>query len=143
MNWIRPRPITFAPTRLMIASIVFAFLAACSAPATHVESHTEPPAVTTPAADTIAASTDQPSAAAHAPVDATQLPQDVQDFILNQRMCRHFSRPADQGGNATMAAVMCGKADATAWKALIRKYQDDETIGSVLLAERPSGSEIE
>ncbi|MDO5609885.1 MAG: hypothetical protein Q4G62_03755 [Pseudomonadota bacterium] len=125
----------------MIASIVFVFLAACSAPATHVEPHAEPPVATTPAP--AGTSADQLSASAHAPVDATQLPQDVQEFILNQRMCRHFSRPADQGGNAAMAAVMCSKADAASWKALIRKYQDDETIGSVLLAERPSGSEIE
>ncbi|PJK12212.1 hypothetical protein CO614_05565 [Lysobacteraceae bacterium NML120232] len=76
-------------------------------------------------------------------VDAQSLPQDVQDFILNQRMCRHFNRPVGEGGNSTMAGITCPKADDAAWKALLRKYQSDETIGSVLLAERPAESKIE
>lgn len=70
-------------------------------------------------------------------VDANQLPEDVREFILKQRMCRHFSRPETEGGNPAMAKMMCLGGDETAWKALVRKYQDDDTIASVLLAERP------
>lgn len=40
-----------------------------------------------------------------------------------------------------MATVMCAGADETAWKVLIRKYQDNDGVASVLLAERPASSE--
>ena len=76
-----------------------------------------------------------------AQVDAARLPEDVRDFILRQRMCRHFSRPEAEGGNTAMASATCAKADETAWKALLRKYQGDELVASVLLAERPAGTE--
>lgn len=36
-----------------------------------------------------------------------------------------------------MAGVMCAGADESAWKALVRKYQNDDAVASVLLAERP------
>ena len=72
-----------------------------------------------------------------AEVDPSQLPEDVRDFILKQRMCRHFSRPESEGGNPSMAGVMCAGADESAWKALVRKYQNDDAVASVLLAERP------
>lgn len=142
-NTMPPCSITVATARLMITPILFVFLAACTSPTTQAEPHIEPPAVSTSATVEPLASKNEPGTLAQAPVDATQLPRDVQDFILNQRMCRHFSRPAEQGGNATIAELMCGKADDVTWKALIRKYQDDDTIGSVLLAERPSGSKVE
>ena len=79
--------------------------------------------------------------AGNAQIDAATLPEDVRDFILKQRMCRHFSRPEAEGGNPAMAGVMCAGADEAAWKVLVRKYQDDDAIASVLLAERPPSSE--
>lgn len=63
------------------------------------------------------------------------LPQDVRDYILKQRMCRHFRSEA--AGSAALADAMCTGGDASVWKALIRKYQADDTVGSVLLAEKP------
>lgn len=117
----------------MLALLAALWLGACTA---------EPqPGSPPPQAQPVAGQ--EQEAAAEPGVDAQSLPQDVQDFILNQRMCRHFSRPVAEGGNSTMAAITCPKADDAAWKALLRKYQGDDTIGSVLLAERPEGSQVE
>ena len=66
----------------------------------------------------------------------TTLPQDVRDYILKQRMCRHF-RKGGNPGNAALADALCAGGDAATWRSLIRKYQSDDTIGSVLLAEKP------
>ncbi|PJK09664.1 hypothetical protein CO610_03315 [Lysobacteraceae bacterium NML95-0200] len=101
------------------------------------------PQASAPAASTEPVAAAQARTGGETGVDAQSLPQDVQDFILNQRMCRHFNRPVAEGGNSTMAGITCPKADDTVWKALLRKYQGDETIGSVLLAERPEGSKVE
>ncbi|RMH90771.1 hypothetical protein EBB59_10015 [Lysobacter pythonis] len=115
----------------MTAGLLALLLTACTAPApsaqASAEANTPPPA----------------PAAATTEVDPRSLPPDVQAFILNQRMCRHFRRPADQGGNAAMARAICVKADPDAWKTLLRKYRDDDTIGSILLAERPEGGNAE
>ena len=118
------------PTLLLLLTL---WLGACSAE----------PQASAPAASTEPVAAAQPQAGGETGVDAQSLPQDVQDFILNQRMCRHFSRPVAEGGNSTMAGITCAKADDNAWKALLRKYQGNETVGSVLLAERPAESKIE
>lgn len=74
-------------------------------------------------------------------VDAAALPEDVREYIVKQRMCRHLKAKADSGeGSPQVAAMICATAGDAAWKALIRKYQGDDTIGSVLLAERPLDS---
>lgn len=116
-------------------------LAACTSPPTS----TTTPGAPAPANQADVASTPTtPSApapqasASSAQVDASQLPEDVRDFILKQRMCRHFSRPEAEGGNPAMASITCPSADDAAWKALVRKYQDNDAIASVLLAERPA-----
>lgn len=76
-----------------------------------------------------------------AQVDTATLPEDVREYIVKQRMCRHLKAKSDSGeGSPQMAAMICATADDAAWKALIRKYQGDDTIGSVLLAERPLDS---
>ena len=62
------------------------------------------------------------------------LPADVREYILKQRMCRHFR---GSGGNPALADALCAGGDAATWKTLIRKYQGDDTLGSVLLAEKP------
>lgn len=121
-------------TKPELALLAALWLGACSA---------EPQASTPPAQALAAGEDAQPQPDSEVGVDAQSLPQDVQDFILNQRMCRHFNRPVAEGGNSTMAGITCPKADDTVWKALLRKYQGDETIGSVLLAERPEGSKVE
>lgn len=129
-----------APTKAMLAGLLALWLAACPSPPTNT---------TTPEAPTPAKAADVPSPPASqtasvspplsnsAQIDASQLPEDVRDFILKQRMCRHFSRPAAEGGNPAMASVTCANAGEAAWKALVRKYQDNDAIASVLLAERP------
>ena len=121
-------------------------LAACSSPPTSNVAPDMP--ASEPAADVAstpasqAASSPAPTTATDsAQVDASQLPEDVRDFILKQRMCRHFSRPEAEGGNPAMAGVMCAGADEAAWKTLVRKYQDNDAIASVLLAERPPTTE--
>lgn len=121
------------PNKAVLALLATLWLGACSAE----------PQASAPAASTEPVAAAQPQPGSETGVDAQSLPQDVQDFILNQRMCRHFNRPVAEGGNSTMAGITCPKADDTVWKALLRKYQGDETIGSVLLAERPEGSKVE
>lgn len=118
-------------------------LAACSSPPTNTAAP-ETPARSTEEADVGSVPPSQTTSASspttitnEVQVDASQLPEDVREFILKQRMCRHFSRPEAEGGSPTMASVMCVGADEAAWKALVRKYQDDDAIASVLLAERP------
>lgn len=74
-------------------------------------------------------------------VDAATLPEDVREYIVKQRMCRHLKAKADSGeGSPQVAAMICATANDAAWKALIRKYQGNDTVGSVLLAERPLDS---
>lgn len=142
----------FGSTRRLVSSVVapiksmgaclltLMMLAACSSPPTSTATEAPTPAAVAEAAS--APATQDANAlptrtASSAEVDASQLPEDVRDFILKQRMCRHFSRTEAEGGNPAMARVMCVGADEAAWKALIRKYQDNEAIASVLLAERP------
>ncbi len=62
------------------------------------------------------------------------LPADVREYILKQRMCRHFRSGV---GNPALADALCAGGDAATWKALIRKYEGEDIIGSVLLAEKP------
>lgn len=103
----------------------------------------EPAAQSTAAASPTTSPT-PPSTGEHATdtqVDAATLPEDVREYIVKQRMCRHLKAKADSGeGSPQVAAMICANAGDAAWKALIRKYQGDDTIGSVLLAERPLDS---
>ena len=120
--------------------LMLMLLAACSSPPT---SSTTAPEAATPMSEAASPPVAAPAApeatttATRAEVDPSQLPEDVRDYILKQRMCRHFSRPEAEGGNPAMAGATCAGADEAAWKALVRKYQDDDDIASVLLAERP------
>lgn len=128
-----------APTEAMVAGLLALLLAACSSPPTAGSATKTPAAAPEPVA---APSPDptSPPAPGHAQVDAGELPADVREYILKQRMCRHFSRAEAEGGNPAMAASTCAGADETAWKALVRKYRDDDAIASVLLAERPAAA---
>ena len=134
-------------SRPWLAAMIGLMLVACSSPPMQASAPATPaaasPSASPPASAPTPATHDATSQPAQSTVDATALPADVQDFILNQRMCRHFRRPAVEGGNAMMAANVCAKADDAAWKALLRKYQDDETVGSVLVAERPADAKVE
>lgn len=115
-------------------------LAACSSPPTGSTAPETPASVEAPAIASPPVTQTAPApqeAARSTQVDASRLPEDVRDFVLKQRMCRHFSRPETEGGNPAMAGVMCAGADEAAWKVLVRKYQGDDAIASVLLAERP------
>ncbi len=67
----------------------------------------------------------------------TELPADVQDYLVNLRLCTHFRRPEADGGHPLMAAVTCGKSDETVWHSLRQKHADNANVNSVLLAERP------
>lgn len=114
-----------------------------TAPASSASQPAEPAAqATAPALPTT--SPTPPSTGEHATdtqVDAAALPEDVREYIVKQRMCRHLKAKADSGeGSPQVAAMICATAGDAAWKALIRKYQGDDTIGSVLLAERPLDS---
>ena len=130
-----------APTRPVGAALLgLMMLAACSSPPTGTAVPEVPAAqtVATPASPAQAAPAASPPAAqSAAQIDPGRLPEDVRDFILRQRMCRHFSRPEPEGGNPAMAKALCADADESAWKALVRKYQGDDGVASVLLAERP------
>ena len=74
---------------------------------------------------------------------AQDLPADVRSYILKHRMCMHFRKDAESGDNesradaAQLAKSVCPAADAATWKKLVRKYQGQDTIGGILLAERP------
>lgn len=131
-----------APTRPVGAALLgLMMLAACSSPPTNMPVPEVPAAQTVadPASPARTAPAASPLAAGSAAqIDPNRLPEDVRDFILRQRMCRHFSRPESEGGDPAMAKALCADADETAWKALVRKYQGDDAVASVLLAERPS-----
>ncbi|MGY0504174.1 hypothetical protein [Luteimonas sp. e5] len=121
-----------APTERLAPLALALLLAACSAPA--------PTANPAPQATDVAHATPRAAdAGSSTALDAQSLPEDVREYILRQRMCRHFSRQAAAGElDRDAAEALCsGGGDAQTWKALIRKYQDDATIGSVLLAEKP------
>ncbi len=131
-----------APIKAMGAGVLaLILLAACSSPPTSTAAPETPASAkvadvaSAPASQATPASS--PASTSETQIDASQLPEDVREFILKQRMCRHFSRPEAEGGNPAMAGVMCVGADETAWKSLVRKYQDDDAIASILLAERP------
>ena len=137
------RPVSSVVARIKpmgAGMLMLMLLAACSSPPTSNTTAPEAPAsisdATSPPVVTPAAP-EATTTATNAEVDPSQLPEDVRDYILKQRMCRHFSRPAAEGGNPAMTGAMCAGADETTWKALLRKYQEDDSIGSVLLAERP------
>ena len=125
---------------MWLGALALMLLAACTSPPASSPVAPEVPApvgadASSPAATPTSPATDASTTSAE--VDPSQLPEDVRDFILKQRMCRHFSRPESEGGNPSMAGVMCAGADESAWKALVRKYQNDDAVASVLLAERP------
>lgn len=122
-----------------LALAAFALLlGACSSPA---------PGTRAAPASTAQAQVADGVAPAHAPaagpVDAGTLPDDVQAYILKQRMCRHLSQRAKTGeiqpGQASMICMAGG--NAATWKSLIRKYAGNDTIGSVLVAEKPLDAE--
>ncbi|PNS08341.1 hypothetical protein [Solilutibacter silvestris] len=91
----------------------------------------------------VPASTLQQPAADEPGKGAQDLPEDVRGYILKHRMCMHFRKDAESGdadvrANATqLAKSVCPAADAATWKKLVRKYQGQDTIGGILLAERP------
>ena len=133
-----------APTKPTGAGwLALLMLAACSSPPTSNAAREKPASARLADVASAPAAEPAPSSAqtaSSARVDPSQLPEDVRDFILKQRMCRHFSRAEAEGGNPAMAASTCAGADETAWKALVRKYRDDDAIASVLLAERPAAA---
>lgn len=111
-------------------------LAACTAPTTAPAAR-QATTPSTPPPEAPAVPKPAPVAAANgSEVAVESLPQDVRDYILKQRMCRHF-RNGGNTGNAALADALCAGGDAAKWRSLIRKYQSDDTIGSVLLAEKP------
>ncbi len=88
--------------------------------------------------------------AANEPGTGTQdLPEDVRSYILKHRMCMHFQKDADTGDAGTrttgknMAKSLCPGADAATWKKLVRKYEGQDPIPGILLAERPAGIEMD
>ncbi len=111
-----------------------------AAPASGTSQHAEPAAPAT-AAISPATPPGTGEQATHGQVDAATLPEDVREYIVKQRMCRHLKAKADSGeGSPQVAAMICATANDAAWKALIRKYEGSDTVGSVLLAERPLDS---
>lgn len=120
----------------MVAGLLALLLAACSSPPT-AGSAAKPPSVAPEPAAAPSPEPTSPPAPGHAQIDPGQLPADVREYILKRRMCRHFSRAEAEGGDPAMAASTCAGADEATWKALVRKYQDNDAIASVLLAERP------
>lgn len=126
-------------TKPVLAVSALLALAACAA---EPASTPTPPAAAGQPAETASAplATTSEAPEGFVPVDAATLPEDVQAFILNQRMCRHFSRPVSEGGNSAMATITCPKADEATWKALLETHQGDETVSSVLLAARPDST---
>ena len=106
------------------------------------------PAFTTSAQSVPASALQQP--AANEPGKGTQdLPEDVRDYILKHRMCVHFQKDAAAGDSSTratgknMAKSLCPGADAATWKKLVRKYEGQDPIPGILLAERPAGIEMD
>lgn len=88
--------------------------------------------------------------AANEPGKGTQdLPADVRSYILKHRMCMHFQKDANTGDAGTratgknMAKSLCPGADAATWKKLVRKYEGQDPIPGILLAERPAGIEMD
>ena len=70
-------------------------------------------------------------------------------YILKHRMCVHFQKDAAAGDSSTratgknMAKSLCPGADAATWKKLVRKYEGQDPIPGILLAERPAGIEMD
>ena len=88
--------------------------------------------------------------AASEPGKGTQdLPEDVRSYILKHRMCVHFQKEENTGDAGTrttgkaMAKSLCPGADAATWKKLVRKYQGQDPIPGILLAERPAGIDLD
>ncbi len=77
------------------------------------------------------------------------LPADVRDYILKHRMCVHFQKEESATDSSTrktgenMAKSLCPGADASTWKALVRKYEGKDPIPGILLAERPAGIDVD
>ena len=77
------------------------------------------------------------------------LPEDVRHYILKHRMCVYFQKvEADGDASArttdkAMAKSVCPGADAATWKKLVRKYQGQDPIPGILLAERPAGIDMD
>lgn len=124
---------------MSLAMSALLVLAACSAPPAAPSASpavaAKPPAAT----PTEAPAPTKPEALQAGQVDATALPPDVQEYIVKQRMCRHVTEKAARGEmQPTHASMLCmAGGNAETWRALIRKYADNDTIGSVLVAEKP------
>ena len=126
------------PNRLVGSLLIAYALAGCSAPAPTAQAPEASGGKPVPAE----AAEPQPLPVATGDggeVAVETLPADIREYILKQRMCRHFSRPGQ--GDPALAAALCAGGDAATWRALIRKYEGDDTIGSILLAEKPLDAE--